>query len=354
MSNARSKKENKRSTRNLGAPPGTLVANAQAPKPRITFFAYNKDDYIEQEIKDLDQLPLGDDRWSVLWLNVDGLGDAELIGRMGRLFSLHRLALEDVLNVNQRPKVERYPEHLFMVTRMPTLAESLQTEQLSIFLGPKFVITLQERVGDCLDTVRDRIRRKTGRVRLAGADYLAYAIMDAVTDHCFPLLEEFGERVERLEGTVLDHPEPEVVSEIHGIKRDLLTFRRFVWPLREAFNWLVREEDSLIQEETRIYLRDCYDHVTQIIDMLETHRELCSGLMDGYMSSMSNRMNEVMKVLTIIATIFIPITFIAGIYGMNFENMPELKWRWGYWAALGVMLAVVGGMLVYFRRKRWL
>jgi magnesium transporter len=239
-------------------------------------------------------------------------------------------------------------------------ADQLQTEQVSLFLGERFVLTFQEKPGDCLDCVRDRIRSGTGRIRQAGPDYLAYAVLDAVIDNFFPVLEGAGEYLEELEATVLSNPDEGTVSKIHGIKRQLLRLRRAVWPQREALNSMLREGTSLIAEDTKVYLRDSYDHTIQIIDLLENYREIASGLMDVYLSSVSNRMNEVMKVLTIFAAIFIPLTFIAGIYGMNFDperspwNMPELDWYLGYPFALGLMAAVGVGMLVYFRHKGWI
>jgi len=262
--------------------------------------------------------------------------------------------------VPQRPKVERYEDCLFLVARMMSLGERLDSEQISIYLGSGFVLTFQERVGDCLDPVRHRIREGAGRIRSQGADYLAYALLDAVIDHYFPVLEELGERLEALEDEVLRHPSPAVISRIHAAKRDLLALRRVVWPQRESLHWLLREPIPLLAEDTRLHLRDCYDHVAHVMDMVETFRELASGLVDAYQSSLSNRMNEVMKVLTIIATIFIPLSFLAGLYGMNFSaesspwNMPELRFYFGYPLALALMAVVAGVMLIYFRRKGWI
>jgi magnesium transporter len=343
-----------------GAPPGTLTVSADAASPVIRVMAYGPSDYVEQPIDDLESVPPLLERWPVTWVNVDGLGDRDVLARLGEIFDLHPLSLEDVLNVHQRPKVEQYDRYHFIVTRMTALGERLETEQLSLFLGENFVLTLQEHPGDCLDPVRERIRKGLGRIRAAGADYLAYALVDAVVDAYFPVLEEFGERLEALEDEVVERADRSTIARIHGAKRDLLTLRRAMWPQREAINSLLRDAATLITQETRVYLRDCYDHAVQIIDMVETYRELASGLLDFYLSSVSNRMNEVMKVLTVIATIFIPLTFIAGIYGMNFNpersayNMPELNWRWGYPAVWLVMAAVAVAMLMFFRRRGWL
>ena len=343
-----------------GAPPGTIHVDPEAPAPVIRVFAYGPEEYVEQEIQDPDAL--GDilGRWPVVWVNVDGLGDAEILTKLAETFSLHRLVIEDVVNVHQRPKVEQYGDDLFIVSRMAAIRERLEVEQISVFLGQRGVLTFQEHPGDCLDPVRDRIRKATGRIRTQGPDYLVYAILDAVIDNYFPILEEFGERLEALEEHVLRNPGPEVISRIYAAKRDLLTMRRAVWPQRESVNWLSREPCALIQENTRLYFRDSCDHIAQIMDMVETFRELAMGLVEGYQSSMSNRMNEVMKVLTIIATIFIPLSFIAGLYGMNFNpeksplNMPELAWYWGYPFALGLMAVIAVGLLVYFWRRGWL
>ena len=343
-----------------GETPGTLHVDPEAPPSVIRVLAYGPDTCEEREIADVASLKEILGKSPVTWVNVDGLGDAETITQIGESFGLHPLALEDVVHVHQRPKVDQYGEHLFIITRMVTLGQQLETEQLSLLLGEGFVLTFQEHVGDCLDPVRDRIRQGKGRIRKAPADYLAYAILDAVIDNYFPVLEEYGERLEALEEQVIARPDAQTVARIHAAKRELLILRRAVWPQREAVNSLLREELNLIADATRVYLRDCYDHVIQTIDMLETYREICSGLLDAYQSSVSNRMNEIMKVLTIIATIFMPLGFIAGLYGMNFNaeksrlNMPELAWRYGYPYVLCLMAIVATVMLAFFWRKGWL
>lgn len=343
-----------------GAAPGTLIADPHAPFPKMQLIAYGPDAIVEKTIQDPQIIREHVDKWPVLWINVDGLGDAATIQMLGNIFGLHRLALEDVVNVYQRPKVEQFQHHTFIVARMVEMQESLQTEQLSIFLGRSFVLTFQERPGDCFDLVRERIRKAGGRIRSAGPDYLAYALLDAIIDEYFPVMEKMGERLEDLEEQVVVRPAHPIVSQIHEIKRGLLSLRRAIWPLREAVNSLFRDSTPLIKEETKIYLRDCYDHTVQIIDLLENYRDLASSLMEVYLSSINNRLNEVIKFLTIFTTIFSPLTFIAGVYGMNFHteksawNMPELTWRLGYPAALGTMLLIAVVMLLYFKRRGWL
>ncbi|MGE3107046.1 MAG: magnesium/cobalt transporter CorA [Phycisphaerales bacterium] len=341
-----------------GAPPGTLVADPTAAKPVIRLMAYSAERCEEATINDPAEIAPFLGKWPVVWVNIDGLGDAPVISKIGEVFGLHRLALEDVLNTHQRSKVEAYGDHLYIVCREIEDAHSLALDQISLFLGRGFVVTFQERRGDCLDGVRERIRG-TERFRALGSDYLVYALLDAVIDCYFPALETLGERLEALEEHVVLTPSDDMVHEIHCMKRELLQVRRAIWPLRDAVNSLLRDASPLIRDETRIYLRDCHDHVIQLIDMLETYRELGSDLMDIYLSSLSNRLNAVMKVLTIIATIFMPLSFLASLYGMNFDrshplNMPELGWRYGYVAVLGVMAMSTIGMLIYFKRKGWM
>jgi magnesium transporter len=343
-----------RRTQPPGTRPGTLTVDPAAPKPVISAIAYGPDECRELHPQDAAELKDVLGKWPVVWVNVDGLGDTELISRIGELFNVHRLALEDVVNVHQRAKVEPYEDHLFAVARMVHGGERVETEQVSFFVGEDYVLTFQERTGDCFDLVRQRVRSGRGRIRRGGASYLAYTLLDAIIDAYFPVLEVHGERIEALESEVLAEPGPEVVGRIHAIKRDLLVLRRAIWPHREAANTLLRDDSPFITDETRVYLRDCYDHTVQLLDIVETYRELASGLLDVYLSSLSNRMNEVMKVLTIFAAIFIPLTFVAGLYGMNFEWMPELHWSWGYPAALAVMAALAAVMLVFFRRKGWI
>lgn len=342
-----------------GTSPGVLNVDPAAPPPQVHYFAYGDEHLEEGDLADLAALPGLRERFKVVWLDVQGLGDARLIESIGALFGLHRLALEDVVNVHQRAKVELYEGNLFVVLRMPEGERPLTTEQLSMFVGPGFLVTFQEHIGDCFDPVRARLRRG-GPIRGFGPDYLMYALIDATVDNWFPVLERYGEALEDLESQILARAGRTTIQEIHALRRDLLALRRAVWPLRDALGILYRETTPIVQAETRVYLRDCYDHAVQIIDLLENGRDLAAELTDLYLSMISYRMNEVMKVLTIISTIFLPLSFIAGVYGMNFDtstsrwNMPELRWSLGYAFALGLMVATAIVMLVYFWRSGWL
>lgn len=345
-----------------GAEPGTLIDDPFSVSSELELFVYNSETVVEKKLVDLAQLDQLWDKQSVLWINVDGAEDASMIRSIGERFGFHKLALEDVLSMRQRAKVEEYDGFLFVIAKMLMDSDVLETEQLAMFIGPNYVVTFQEcRGGDPFDLVRDRIRKKThSKIRNAGADYLAYALLDAVIDYYYPCLEEYGERLDELETRVTSGLDPKIVSELHSIKRDLLTLRRAVWPLRDAVNTLLRDESIYVSKETRVYLRDCYDHVVVTIDWIETYRELGSSLTDVYLSSSSNRMNAIMKVLTIISTIFLPATLIAGIYGMNFNpdrsplNMPELNWYYGYIYALALMAVLTVITLSLFGAKGWL
>ena len=326
--------------------------------------AYGPDDLEERQFHDVAEIQAWIGRRPVVWVNVEGLADIELIRRLGELFGLHRLALEDVVNVHQRPKVEEYGEHIFIVTRMlhgaSSVGEEVDSEQISLFLGEGFLLTFQERPGDPFSLVRERLRGQRGQIRSAKSDYLAYALLDAVIDGYFPVLEKCGEQLEELEDAVMDEANHHQTARIHAMKRDLLALRRAIWPQRDMINGLIRDPSRFITDQTRIYLRDCYDHCIQLMDLLETYREIAAALVDVHLSSMSARMNEIMKVLTIIATIFIPLGFVASLYGMNFNprisrwNMPELEWAFGYFYVLGLMAAIAIGLLVYFWRKGWI
>ncbi len=342
-----------------GASPGTIVADPSAPKPRIRAMAYGPAGAVERECATADEAAAERGRHPMLWVNIDGLGDAAVVARIGELFGLHKLALEDVVNVHQRAKVEPYGDHVFIVVREAAFNDHLEMDQISLFVGRDFVVTFQERPGDAFEPVRERIRKVKGRICHESGDYLAYALIDAVIDAYYPVLEKYGEMLEDLEDETIEHATRRTVERIHAIKREFLVLRRAIWPAREAIGAVIREDLPNISPGTKVYFRDCYDHLVQLIDVLEMYRETGSDLMEVYLSSVSNRMNEVMKVLTIISTIFMPLSFVAGVYGMNFDtahpwNMPELGWRYGYFFALGVMAAVVAGMLVYFRRKGWI
>ncbi len=343
-----------------GTTPGTLAAHAEASAGpvRIALFTYDGSRCEERGVDPAEIPSLRVPAGGVFWLDVAGLSDPAVVKAIGDRFGFHPLALEDVLNVPQRPKVESFDDHILVVLR--EIRHGEEPEQVSLFLGDRVVVTFQERPGDSFEPVRERLREGVGRIRNEGADFLAYALCDAVLDAFFPTLERLGDEVEQLEDRVIAEPVPGTFQEIHRVKQRLLQVRRAVWPARDAMNELLREESPLVRPGTKVFLRDCYDHTVQVMDMVETYRELTSGLIDEYMSSVSNRMNEIMKVLTIIATLFIPLTFLAGLYGMNFDrgaspyNMPELGWRYGYPALVGVMAVVALGMLCYFRRKKWL
>lgn len=344
-----------------GAPAGLILPDLTAPSSNIHVLAYSADVCDEFDVNRLADLPPLLGQWPVTWINVDGIGDAALIDQLGRMFGLHRLALEDVTHPHQRAKAELYGTHYFVVTRMPDPSEPWRTEQVSIFFGDKFVITFQEREGgDCLETVRNRIRVGWGRARATRSDCLVYALLDAIVDHYFPLVEEAGDRLDQLEIDIAQNPAANVMPRLHTAKRDLLTVRRIMWPMRDAVNTLLRDQTPLICDETRVYLRDVQDHIVQIVDLVENFRDIASGLTEIHLASVSQRTNETMKVLTIISTIFIPLTFLVGVYGMNFDpdsspwNMPELRWRWGYIAVWIIMLATTALMIFYFWRRGWI
>lgn len=281
----------------------------------------------------------------------------DVIEKLGKCFNVHPLTLEDILNTEQRPKAEDFDDYIFIVSKMLYYDEKehlVRSEQVSIILGPNFLISFQEVEGDVFNSVRERLRKGKGRIRKAASDYLAYALIDAIVDHYFIILENFGEKIESLEDQLVTAPTQETLQSIHNMKREMILFRKQVWPLRELIAKLTKGETPLINESTHVYLRDVYDHTIQIIDTIESFRDILSGMLDIYLSTISNRMNEVMKVLTIIATIFIPLTFIAGIYGMNFKFMPELEWHWGYFLALLVMGIIALVMVFYFWKKEWL
>lgn len=345
-----------------GTPPGTLRVSADlaAGPARVTLFAYGPQGMLERQCAALLDVKQALQTHPVLWVNVDGLGDVELVRQLGELFGLHPLALEDTLTGMQRPKVEDYGKHLYLTAHMHSFGERLEHDQLSLFLTRRAVITFQGVPGDPFDPVRQRIRTTGSRIREFGPDYLAYALLDSLIDTYFPLLEVYEDRLESLEQQVLEHPGTTSMAAIHMVRRDLQTLRRTIAPLRDEVNILLREHGDLIRPETLVYLRDCYDHSVLLRNVLEGCRENAASLMDLHMSSINLRMNEIMKVLTIIGTIFLPLTFISGVYGMNFSpqagplSMPELSWRYGYLAVLGLMTVIAVGMLLYFRWRGWL
>jgi magnesium transporter len=338
-----------------GTPPGTLVA-ADTPDPtRISVLTWTRTSASYEEVPTVDAALAKIGPGTISWINVDGLGDVGTLAKLGERFGLHPLALEDVLNVPQRPKVERYDKHMFIVMRTMRLAEGVMVEeQISLFFGADWLVTVQERSdGDCFGAVREAIRAGRGRARENGADYVAYLLLDAVVDAYFPVIEHFGERMQALETAAIEEPNEEVLVHMQRMRHELLALRRAVWPTREEIGILLREESPLVSAETRVFMRDVYDHAVQALEIVESLRETAVSVMEVYLSVQNQHLNETMKVLTIIATLFIPLTFIASIYGMNFRHMPELEWRYGYLWALGLMAVTAVGLIAYFRRKGW-
>ncbi|HOW13856.1 magnesium/cobalt transporter CorA [Methanosarcina sp.] len=349
----------KKKQSNVGLAPGTLVhvGEKKAEKVVIRAWVYNSEKLIEKELKTVEECQaLKDQPGMNLWINVDGLDQIGIIEKLGSYFGVHPLTLEDVLNTGQRPKMEDYDSYIYAVLKMMILDEKRKEiiiDQVSIIFGSNYILSFQERERDVFNPIRDRLKNPASRLRKNGVDLLAYSLMDAVVDNYFLILEHIGEEIENLEEELIVDPVPETLKAIQKHKRDMITLRRSVWPLRELINSLQRTESELINETTQLYLRDVYDHTIQVIDSIEAFRDILSSMVDVYLSSLSNRMNDVMKVLTIIATIFIPLTFIAGVYGMNFEYMPELEWRWGYPAVMLGMAMVGISMFLYFKKRRW-
>jgi magnesium transporter len=341
-----------------GLPPGTIVPPREPPEPcaGISRVLYDPAGYEEQAVATVAEALPGPEERRVLWINVDGVHQVTALEELGRRFGLHPLLLEDIAHTGQRPKLEDYGEHLFLecnAVRPAEDADEVAVEQVSLVLGPTWLLTFNESPQPYVETLRARLRTGKGRAREYGADYLAYAVLDVIVDGYYVVLERIGDRIEALEEELMATPTPSTLQQVYGLKREVIHLRKSVWPLRELISGLQRERE-LVRETTGVYLRDLYDHTVQIMDAVETHRDVIAGMLDMYLSSVSNRMNEIMKVLTVIATIFIPLTFIAGVYGMNFEHMPELRWRYGYFVVWGVMLALGVGMLAAFRRRNWL
>lgn len=352
-------------SRKVAQAPGTLIhiGEPKIEKVNITVTRYDQETLKEEKVDSLEGwLPEKKSR-TVTWLNIDGIHKVESIRQIGDAFGIHPLVLEDIVNTGQRPKLENFENHMFVVSKMlyyDAKINEVTAEHVSFIIGPNTVISFQERQGDVFEPVRQRLRKARGRIRKMGADYLFYSLLDAVVDNYFGVLEGLGEQIEVLEDDMVESPRPETLQAIHRLKREMIFLRKSIWPLREVVNSLIREETPLIQKSTVVYLRDVYDHTIQVIETTESLRDMVAGMQDLYLSSVSNKMNEVMKLLTIIATIFIPLTFIAGIYGMNFNaaispfNMPELNLPFGYLIVWGVMILVALVMVIYFRRKRWL
>jgi magnesium transporter len=345
-------------SKTAGLAPGTLVhvGKERSEKVRITVIDYDKSRFNEKELENIEECFPYKDTPAVSWINIDGVHDMTVIEKIGEHFGLHPLVQEDIVNTGQRPKLEDFESYVFVVLKMlynDGKNGVVIAEQVSLILGQNFVISFQEQKGDVFDTVRERIRKEKGRIRKEGPDYLAYSLLDAIVDNYFLILEGLGEKIENIEERLVRSPKPRTLQTIHDLKRDALFLRKSIWPLREVINGLVKSESPLIRQTTGIYLRDVYEHTIQVIDTVETFRDMISGMIDIYLSSISNRMNEVMKVLTIFAAIFIPLTFVAGVYGMNFKYMPELEWRYGYFMVLGLMAVIAVVLLIFFKRKKW-
>lgn len=353
-----------RRSEKAGLPPGTPVYVGKKRTEEIVFtlIDYDRDSLAQKILATVDEMASYRTTTKVSWINIEGLHQSEAIEKIGEIFGIHPLVIEDILNTDQRPKIDIYDEYVFIVMKMHTLDDEsaeVEVEQVSMILGNSFVLTFQEQTGDIFDPVRLRIAENRGRIRKSGPDYLAYALLDAVVDSYFAILQSLGDELEDLEDELLANPTSATLSRIHFLKREMASLRKSVWPLRELINILKRQESEIILDSTVIYLNDLYDHTIQVIDTVETLKDILAGMLDIYLSSISNRMNEIMKVLTIFAAIFIPLTFIAGIYGMNFDpgssplNMPELKWYYGYPFALGLMVTIGVVLFIYFKRKDW-
>ncbi len=345
--------------RQSGLAPGTVVYTGDKTSSDlyIEVFDYDKDSFEEKELSNIEEAFTYSDSEPVTWININGLSRTEAIEKIGLHYKLHPLILEDIANTQQRPKIDEYDEYLFVVLKMLYFDqdEKLSIEHISFVLGKNYVITFQEADGDVFDGIRNRIRTGKGKIRTSGSDYLLYALMDAVVDNYFSLIEVMGNKIEELEDDLFEEkPNDDITYDIQSLKKEILRIRRAVFPLREVVNRIEKSDHTLITEKTQFYLRDLYDHIIQVSENIEIYRDMIWGLMDMYMTTISNKMNEVMKVLTIIATIFIPLTFIAGIYGMNFENIPELHHKNGYFILWGVMIFIFVGLLYYFKRRKWL
>lgn len=342
-----------------GMPPGTLlhVGDMRSEKIKISMLSYNKDEWMEKQCSQVEELFENKATADVDWVHLSGIHRVDIIEKIGTVFNIHPLVLEDIVNANQRPKLEESKDYIYIVLKMIYYVESTQSiefEQVSMIVGSNYIISFQENDNQIFHQIRERIKNTNAKIRTLGPDYLAYALIDCIVDYYYVALEYLGEKIESLEDELMLDPGPHVLKEIHSLKTEMLFVRKAIWPLREIINVLSRGDSSLFQQSTLIYLRDVYDHVIQVIDTVEMYRDMVTSMFDIYISSVSYKLNEVMKVLTIIATIFIPLTFIVGLYGMNFKYMPELEWEWGYPAVLLLMAIISTMMVMYFRRKKWI
>ncbi len=339
-----------------GLPPGTLmhIGEEKQHTPKISIIDYNETKFEEKIAQTVEECFPFRRKKSVTWINIDGIHDIKIIEDLGKHFGFHSLLLEDIMNTEQRPKIDDFEDHIYIILKMLTSEiREINTEQISIIIGKNFVISFQETEGDIFDPIRKRIRENKGKLRKRGSDYLAYSLIDAIVDHYFAVLEKLEEKIEGVEESIT-RPTPETIKVMHQLKRQTISLQQSIWPLREVVSGMMRSESPLIKKTTAIYLRDVYDHTIQVMDTIETFRDILSGMMEIYLFSASNKMNEIMKVLTIIGTIFIPLTFITGIYGMNFEYVPALEWKYGHFAVLSGMLIIAIFLLYYFRRRGWI
>lgn len=344
------------SRKDAGSPVTSSPVGDKSHNVKLTIMDYNETQFQEKEVKTIEECFPFKNESTVTWINLDGLKQAENLEKLGNCFGFHPLVLEDILNTEQRPKTEDFDTYIYTVVKMINYNESsgeLEFEQLSLILGSNFVISFQEKEGDIFNPIRERIRNGKGRIRKMGADYLVYALIDAVVDSYFLIPEKLGEKIEYLQEELVADPTTKTLDEIQNLKREMIFLRKAVWPLREVVNGLERAEQTLMKKTTSIYLRNVYEHTIQVIDTVETMRDMISGMIDMYLSSVSNKLNEIMKVLTVISTIFIPLTFLTGLYGMNFKHMPELEWHNGYYVVLIVMVVLSGSMLTFFKQKKW-
>lgn len=349
----------KRSSEKIGLPPGTLIhiGEQKSETTEISIIDYDSKNLSETSpVKVEDTFPLKNTP-SITWINVDGIHDIDMISKLGNHFNIHPLTQEDIVNTNHRPKVEEFDHYVYIVLKMLFFddeSQKVKSEQISLIIGETFLISFQEQKGDAFNMVRERIRKGKGRIRNLGTDYLGYCLIDAIVDHYFLILEYFGEIVEEMEESTMNDTNSEIIQDIHELKREMIFLRKQIWPLRDLLGSLIKEDMALISEKTNVFLRDVYDHTIQIMDNIESMRDLLSSILDVYLSMVSNGMNNVMKVLTIIATVFIPLSFIAGVYGMNFKYIPELEWKYGYYLFWGLVGSIFGCMMIYFRKKKWL
>jgi magnesium transporter len=349
----------RRATKKAGESPGTLFYNGEhkTEKIELTLIEYDKDFSERRELKKIEESFNKRDKASIKWVNIEGLHDISIIEKIGKEFKLHPLMMEDILNISQRPKMDDYEDYILVTLKMVyynTKVKEIVTEQVSLVLIDNYVFSFQEFEGDVFDQVRERIQAGKGNIRKQGADYLVYALIDAIVDSYFLILEQIGDSSEDIEHKLMEEPKKEVLQAIYNLKREMIYLSNSIWPLREVIGNLTRAESTLIKQNTGLYLRDVYDHIIQIIDIIESYRDIMTGMLDTYLSSISNKTNDVMKVLTIFSTMFIPLTFLAGIYGMNFKYFPELDMPWAYPVFWIITLIIMVGMLGYFRRKKWL